>query len=459
MLSLFRSIRRRRQRERSAIVLAALPTDNGRAGCWPARPRLTRRGIAALSLAGWLLAVVLMSQTSLALLAFCLYSAALVVASVQSLLALRNVSVRLDWPDHVEAGCPFALAVAVSNRRRICTAWNLVFEASLEPVRLDGSDARRRQSCLPGRVEPRLPTPQLQVPVGDVAAGTELIRRIELTLPDRGLYRLGCPNLVTTYPLGIVLVSAQCPQLQPIHVYPRLGRVRDIALQREQPCYVFQEIGSGRRWGLAGDFHGLRQFREGDSARWIHWRTSARLAKLMVREFESRRQPDALIMFDAWLPADAGQEELHRFEQTVSFVASMLVRLAGLRELQLTLALAGARTCSLTGRVSPRLIRAGLQELSVLEATPSPDWNKLLLELPPPKSGTARIRLVTTDRHRHGQILELVQTRRPQWASAFEAAELIVAGSSRFYRLFQIEQATKRDVAVLGERDSRSSAV
>jgi len=434
---LARSIRRNRSVDLAPVSLYARAAAGKRSSCRLARPRLTRRGVAAVALAFWLLAVALMSQTSLALLAFCLYVAALLVAAVQSLLALRNISVQLNWPDHAEAGQRFTLTIAVWNGRRVLTAWNLAFEAELEPIRLAGSDVSRAEP--PGRLEPRVPEPHLRIPLGNVPAGTERLSSIELCLPDRGLYRLHRPAVQTDYPLGVVRVSAWCPELEPIYVYPRVGRVRELSVQREQLGYVHEEAGSGRRSRSEGDFHGLRQFREGDSSRWIHWRTSARLAKLMVKEFERRHGPDAFIMFDAWLPAEASERELERFEEAVSFVASSLRRLAGSRELRLTLALAGWRSYALTGRVSPRLIRAGLETLSVLEGSSRPDWDELLLELPPRTKGTARMTLVTTDRSRHEQILEQVQARRPQWASAFEAAELVVAGSSRFYRLFQIE--------------------
>src|SRR5439155_887264 len=50
------------------------------------------------------------------------------------------------------------------------------------------------------------------------------------------------------------------------------------------------------------DFHGLRAFRSGDSPHWIHWRTTARLGELMVREFEETPNDSLVLILDAWLP-------------------------------------------------------------------------------------------------------------------------------------------------------------
>ena len=56
---------------------------------------------------------------------------------------------------------------------------------------------------------------------------------------------------------------------------------------------------AGSRHELArADFHGLRQYRTGDSLRWIHWRTSARRGQLMVKEYEDVPGEDLVLVFD-----------------------------------------------------------------------------------------------------------------------------------------------------------------
>src|SRR5258708_33611326 len=50
------------------------------------------------------------------------------------------------------------------------------------------------------------------------------------------------------------------------------------------------------------EYHGLRDYRPGDSPRWIHWRTSARLGQPRVQEFEQQHEQNLAILLDPWRP-------------------------------------------------------------------------------------------------------------------------------------------------------------
>jgi hypothetical protein len=57
-----------------------------------------------------------------------------------------------------------------------------------------------------------------------------------------------------------------------------------------------------KRTVTPADFYGIRSYRPGDSARWIHWRTTARVGTPMVREFEEPPQDHITVVLDALLP-------------------------------------------------------------------------------------------------------------------------------------------------------------
>ena len=81
-------------------------------------------------------------------------------------------------------------------------------------------------------------------------------------------------------------------------VYPRLAD-----LER-----LFSETGAhtrdGRRILLqrpAGyDLHSVRDYVEGDSLRKVHWRSTARRGRLMVKELEDSPRDDVAVVLDAW---------------------------------------------------------------------------------------------------------------------------------------------------------------
>ena len=78
-------------------------------------------------------------------------------------------------------------------------------------------------------------------------------------------------------------------------IYPRIGHMtrRWFQIQRKAT-----ENRQGQRHDSSAqqvEYHGLRDYRSGDSPRWIHWRTSARRGELMVKEFEHQNEQDLAI--------------------------------------------------------------------------------------------------------------------------------------------------------------------
>lgn len=67
-------------------------------------------------------------------------------------------------------------------------------------------------------------------------------------------------------------------------------------------------------------FHALRAYEPGDPLRNVHWRTSARIGKLMVRQFEETRRSQLVILHSTNKAAYASDDE---FELAVSVTASI----------------------------------------------------------------------------------------------------------------------------------------
>ena len=70
-------------------------------------------------------------------------------------------------------------------------------------------------------------------------------------------------------------------------------------------------------------FHALRDYVTGDSLRSIHWRTTARVGRLMVRQFEESRRSHLLLALSL---READYADADEFEVAVSAVASMAVQ-------------------------------------------------------------------------------------------------------------------------------------
>ena len=85
-------------------------------------------------------------------------------------------------------------------------------------------------------------------------------------------------------------------------VYPRIGQLTRRWFQIQRQATENRRGQRHDRSAQQEEYHGLRDYRSGDSPRWIHWRTSARRGELMVKEFEQQNEQDLAILIDPWLP-------------------------------------------------------------------------------------------------------------------------------------------------------------
>jgi hypothetical protein len=146
-----------------------------------------------------------------------------------------------------------------------------------------------------------------------VRPGEVVETRFPVTLPRRGRHRWAPLSVRTGYPFGLYRRELEIDTGDSTIVLPSLGRLHRANLRRllvQQSQYVSTSRRPVKHLGAQTEFHGLREFRSGDSPRWIHWRTSARVGELMVREFEEPPLDNLVLLFEAWLPQPL--EELRR---------------------------------------------------------------------------------------------------------------------------------------------------
>ncbi len=118
---------------------------------------------------------------------------------------------------------------------------------------------------------------------------------LELVLPtsQRGWLRPGRIKLSTIQPLGMARAWAWFwPETQ-VLVYPR-------AEAKSPPLPVHDGAGEHTRVRAQGDEpHHLRDYRIGDPPRQVAWKPSARVGKLLVREYEARSDRELWLEWNA----------------------------------------------------------------------------------------------------------------------------------------------------------------
>ena len=124
-----------------------------------------------------------------------------------------------------------------------------------------------------------------------------------------------------------------------------------------------------------GEFYGLRAWQHGDSQRWIHWRTTARLNELAVRQFEQQQKMTLAIVIDLWenpdtAPALAPDPHI---EKMISFVATFLETMCRQGNHQISVALAGKQLRVSTRIQNRSVLESALDDLAIAAPASKPD--------------------------------------------------------------------------------------
>jgi uncharacterized protein (DUF58 family) len=140
---------------------------------------------------------------------------------------------------------------------------------------------------------------ELRVPLarpGDLFRG-----RYELKDVPRGRYAFDAVRLTVEDPFGLARAELVQGEPQALVVYPRL-----VQLDR-----LFSEGGAhaqeGRRLLLRRptgfELHSVREYEQGESLRKVHWRSTARRGRLMVKELEDAPRDEVAVLLDGLEPA------------------------------------------------------------------------------------------------------------------------------------------------------------
>jgi uncharacterized protein (DUF58 family) len=210
----------------------------------------------------------------------------------------------------------------------------------------------------------------------NVVPGQQVRLRREVTFPRRGPYVCQPLRAVSSFPFGLVRQEVAFGGEERVTVLPRLGeihvgRLRRWLMQSARPDERARR--TRRRLASEAEFHGLRQFRPGDSPRWIHWRTTARTGELVVREFDQGSHHDLLLLVEPFsvLPGSKDVEAVVQLAATICWAWS---REAGDRVL---LAVVGPDPVAVTADDGPDAVIPLLEALAGLQGSPTADLDGL----------------------------------------------------------------------------------
>ncbi len=136
----------------------------------------------------------------------------------------------------------------------------------------------------------------------------------------RGVHRVGQAKALSLFPMGFFRRQVIFRSVQEVIVLPEI--FSGLRTEQEAAPRGWREVGA--QTGRSEDLHSLRDWRQGDDPRSIHWKQSARNARLIYQERSEDEDRRVSILVDNVVPEAVSVED-NRFERLISEAATACV--------------------------------------------------------------------------------------------------------------------------------------
>lgn len=213
-----------------------------------------------------------------------------IVSGILSEQSLRRLRASRRVPDEIYADEPFTVRYSLTNNKQRIPSFALSISGYSAVA--EGAGAF-----------------MLRLPPGgsSEAAASE-------SVPVRGKWVTDGFIVSTRFPFGLFKKSLRIPVPDERLVFPPVRK-----LPMDIPRTLTRGLGeapSGRA-GQGAELRSLRDYQEYDDARLIHWKSSARLSKLLVKELEAEHKRTVTVILDDTAGGDA-----RAFEDAVALAAA-----------------------------------------------------------------------------------------------------------------------------------------
>lgn len=269
-----------------------------------------------------------------------------------SVLALGTAAVvvglLLAWVEVVTLGVAllvacalcFALAVGRTHPRVELTARPSrvrVGERAAAEVVLHNPGHRR---ILPSRVEIAVGEDVRTIDLPALRRGEQVRHELPVPTDRRGVVEVGPVRTVQEDPLRLTNRTRVFGEVKQLFVHPSTRPLESGAhgLLRDLEGEVTPELSMADI-----NFHALREYEPGDDRRYVHWRSSAKHDRLLVRQFQETRRAHLTVIVDVDPSGYRAEEDV---EAAMDVAASLVVQ--SIRDEQEATVVAGDRVASRT---------------------------------------------------------------------------------------------------------------
>jgi uncharacterized protein (DUF58 family) len=338
--------------------------------------RLPLEGAAFLFIMFVLFVGSLLGHSNMLMMVFTIMVGSFIVNGWITFSMLRGTRASRSLPTRGMAGETLAVNVEFTNRNHWLSSWIMRVRDIVQHA-----EGELNPDVLFLRVPPR----------------TKKTGSYQLCPARRGRYEFGPLDVTTRFPLGLVQRGVRIDLRQELLVYPRLGRLQPQWRRRLQHSMELVGHVRPKPGAFQDEMHRLREFRQGDDTRQIHWRTSARMNNLMVSEYYETRDQDLALLVDAWVPPGSQTGDRDRLERGLRFAATLALEyLKFSRQSSLMVWLLGKNRSDWRGDCEQHQFDVLLDQFALLEPTTHDNVPQLIHEMMHELTGQHRVLLITT---------------------------------------------------------------
>ena len=150
-----------------------------------------------------------------------------------------------------------------------------------------------------------------------IGAATQELLTYQLTPLRRGVYHFADIHVQCWGIFGLIIRQRRVAAAAEVKVYPNLHAIRQYELLARRGMLSQLGLKNSRQFGEGTEFERLRDYAPDDDTRRVDWKATSRRQKPIVREFETERSQDLVIMMAGRLmaspiltePIEDGQED------------------------------------------------------------------------------------------------------------------------------------------------------
>lgn len=255
-----------------------------------------------LTLTGWCLIVVALglglaaynTASNILFLTLSLLLSSLVLSGILSLINFRKLKWSLHAPAHLKVGEVGMAEVNLTNGKSLFPTMCICF---------------RVETVLTG-AEERLYMPQ--------ALGAGESTKLEWTFvpQQRGRFQLRLSGVESQFPFGFLQKTVGTASEEAVLVWP--ARI-DYTFQASPGGQRIASGASRRNSGMGNDLLSIRPYERGDPPRLVHWKATARMRKLMIRQLAQEGESG----YHLYIDPNAARWDAAQFETLCSLACSL----------------------------------------------------------------------------------------------------------------------------------------